>query len=823
MHTIPLTDSWQLKQRDPALPIADDFATLEGWIAAPVPGTVHEALLAAGRIPDPFYGRNELDVQWVGEADWLYRCAFTLGEAETAEPAQLCFDGLDTVATVWLNGAELLSSDNMFVPQRVAVTGLLRSGRNTLQICFRSALRHGQAIEQRHGRRATWNTDSSRVYVRKAQYHYGWDWGPCLITAGPWRAVRLELGAARIAQLHCPAEVAADLAAAELPVHVELDAGGASLAGLAVRLRLLDPAGALVGEATLPAAPAVTHRFVVSRPALWWPAGHGAQPRYRLVATLVGGEATPDERALALGLRRLRLVQEPVAGEPGTGFYFEVNNRPIFAGGANWIPADNLTPRIGRETYRRLLVAAVEANMSMLRVWGGGIYENEVFYELCDELGLLVWQDFMFACGIYPAHAEFLASVRAEAEIQVRRLRHHACLALWCGNNEDYQIAQSVHAYDHTQLPDANGAFPARVIYEQLLPEVCAALDPSRPYWPGSPYGGADVFDGTVGDRHVWNVWHAYMAPYQHYAQFEGRFVSEFGMEAAPAPETLRPVLPPGEEWPQSRTMDHHNKSPDGPKRLAAYLAENLRAADQSLETYSYQTQLIQAEAVGHAFRVWRRRWHGPGRYAVGGALVWQLDDCWPVVSWALIDSALRPKAALYAVRRELAPLAVGLAAQDGGAAAWAVNATPELVRATLLVRACTLDGAVEELARSEVSVPALGAVELGVFGAGALGERVIAARLVVGETTLARATLWPEPLKYLELPAPELLVTRLADERVELRCARPAKGVWLAAGDGVAWEDNGLDLLPDEPRVIAAPGLGERPVRARWLTSHGG
>lgn len=820
MRTLPLAAPWQLKQRDPALPLADDFAAADGWIPAPVPGTVHEALLAAGRIPDPFHGRDELAVQWVGEADWLYRCAFELTEAEAAAPAALCFDGLDTVATVWLNGAELLRGDNMFVPRRAAATGLLRAGRNTLRICFESALRRGQALEALHGRRAAWNTDPSRVYVRKAQYHYGWDWGPCLITAGPWRAVRLELGDARIAGLHCPAEVAADLASAELPVQVELDAPAAALAGLRVRLRLLDPAGATAGEAELPAAPAVEHRFALSRPALWWPAGHGAQPRYRLVVTLLDGATPVDEGELSLGLRRLRLVHEPVEGEPGTSFFFEVNGRPIFAGGANWIPADRFTPRVGRDTYRRLLAAAAEANMVMLRVWGGGIYEDEAFYELCDELGLLVWQDFMFACGMYPAHDAFLASVRAEAEAQVRRLRHHACIAIWCGNNEDYQIAQSARAYDHTLPPEADAAFPARVIYERLLPEVCAALDPARPYWPGSPYGGADVFDGTVGDRHVWDVWHGSMAPYQHYDRYEGRFVSEFGMEAAPAAETLRPVLPPGEDWPQSRTLDHHNKSPDGPKRLAAYLAENLRAADGGLETYSYQTQLLQAEAVGRAYRLWRRRWRGPGRYAVGGALVWQLDDCWPAVSWALVDAALRPKAALYAVRRELAPVAVGLAAAQGGAAAWAANATPEPVGATLLVRVYSLDGAFEELARREVVVPALGAVELGVFGAADLGERVVAARLVAGGAVLARATLWPEPLKYLELPDPGLVVVRQPGERVELRCARPAKGVWLAAGDGVSWEDNGLDLLPDEPRVIAAPGLGERPIGARWLSS---
>lgn len=813
MRTLDLTTGWELKQHPPEVELSVARAAA-GWIAAQVPGTVHMALEAAGIIPDPFYARNELDVQWIGEADWLYRCTFTLSAAEAAEPAALCFEGLDTIATIWLNDEVLGSSANMFVPLRLPVSGRLRAGRNTLLIRFASALRHGQALEAEHGRRDAWNTDQSRVYVRKAQYHYGWDWGPCLITAGPWRPVRLEFGAARIADLHCPASVSPDLARAELPVTVALEAPAA---GMQLQLQLHDPNGTLIATALLDAATEVQHRFVVERPALWWPNGHGAQARYTLSVTLYAAQTVVDARKLRLGLRRLRLVQEPLAGESGTSFFFEVNNRPLFAGGANWIPADTSTPRIPPETYHSLLSAAAEANLLMVRIWGGGIYEDELFYDLCDELGLLVWQDFMFACGMYPAHAAFLASVRAEAEAQVRRLRHYACIVLWCANNEDYQIAGA--AYDPNLAPEANTAFPARLIYERLLPEVCAALDPTRPYWPGSPYGGSYGNDSTFGDRHVWDVWHGTMASYQRYGDFTGRFVSEFGMQGAPAPETLRAVLPPGDDWPQSRTLDFHNKAPDGPKRLAAYLAENLRSTDSRLETYCYQTQLLQAEAMVHAYRTWRRRWAGPEHYAVGGALVWQLNDCWPVVSWAVIDSALRPKAAFYAIRRELAPLALGLAAQQTGVSAWVVNATPEPLQATLAVRACALDGTVEPLVRRTIDIPALGAVECGIVADGP-GERIIAAQLYLGDAVLARTALWPEPLKYVHLPDPGLRITRLAADQVELRCSRPAKGIWLAAGDAIAWDDNNIDLLPDEPRVITAGGLGEREISARWLTS---
>ncbi len=818
MEQLVLSEGWRLRRWDPAQPLPEALAEPSGWIAATAPGSVHEALLAAGQIPDPFYGLNELEVLWVGEADWLYSCDFELSAEQAGQPAALCCDGLDTIATVWLNGVEVAQSENMFVPVRASAGGLLRAGRNTLAILFRSALRHGKALEAELGFRPVWNPEPSRVYVRKAQYHYGWDWGPSLITAGPWRPVRLELGAARIADLSCPIEVSESLGAAALAATLELD-GGAALAGLTVRLTLADPAGVTIGEATLPAAPVLTHSFAVAAPQLWWPAGQGGQPLYSLGAELLDAGGAPVDRAeLRLGLRRLRLVQEPVEGEPGSSFLFEINGRPIFCGGANWIPADSFTTRLTRETYSNLLTAAVAANMNMLRIWGGGIYEDPAFYELCDELGLLVWQDFMFACGMYPAHETYLASVRAEAEAQLRRLRNYACIVIWCGNNEDYQIAESLKAYNPALAAEENTAFSGRLIYERVLPEVCAALDPTRPYWPGSPYAGVTTSDGTVGDRHVWDIWHGGMAAYQRYGEFAGRFVSEFGMQGCPDPVSLRPYLPPGEDRPQSRVLDHHNKAVDGPKRLAAYLAENLRATDLSLETYSYDTQLIQAEAVSHAYRAWRRRWHGPGRYAVAGALVWQLDDCWPVISWALIDWSLRPKAALYATRRELAPLAVGLAPAPGGAAAWAVNANPEPVAAAIELKAYSLDGAVVELGRREATLPALGTLELGGVELPQGGPWIVGARLLVGDAVVSRATLWPEPLKYLDLPDPGLSVTSLPDERVALRCVRPAKAVWLTAGDGVAWEDNSLDLLPDEERVVAAPGLGGRPVGARWL-----
>jgi beta-mannosidase len=810
-----LTGSWEFRQRESAQPVAAAFDADAGWIAATVPGSVHQDLIAHGLLPDPFEGLNEHAAQWVGESDWLYRCRFTLAPEMLGARIDLCCDGLDTFATVWLNGVQLFTSDTMFVPQRVDIAGAAREGENELRILFESAVRRGREREARHGALDVWNGDPSRVYVRKAQYHYGWDWGPVLMAAGPWLPVRVEAYTARIDDLHCTVELAADRGSAV--VEATATVAGDHESSLTARLQLYAPDGALLAEADAPVGDgAAQYTFAVGDPHLWWPHGHGAQPLYTVRATI--GATQPHTVEQRIGVRRLRLVQEPVEGEAGTTFLFEVNDTPIFCGGANWIPADSFTPRIDRERYRNLLQQAADMHMVMVRVWGGGIYESDDFYELCDELGLLVWQDFMFACGIYPAHDEFCASVRAEAEAQVRRLRGHACLAIWCGNNEDYQIAESIGAYDQSASPDAASRFPARVIYEQLLPDVCAALDPQRPYWPGSPYAGANTSDGAVGDRHVWNIWHGEVAPYQEYPRYAGRFVSEFGMQALPAFATIESFTTPDERYPQSRTLDHHNKAAGGPRRIAAYLVDNLRVPGD-LEGYIYATQLIQAEALAAAYSGWRRRWGAPGRRAVAGALVWQLNDCWPVTSWAMIDYLLRPKPACAVVRRALAPLALGIARGGDGADVWAVNATQAPAAATIELRLWTLDGRLVSRDLIAATLPPNQVLELGQFGFDPGESLVFAGRMIIGEQVVARAALWPEPFKYYTLPDPVIFLDMMEDgETLRLRSARPAKGVWLSAGDDVTWSDNMIDLMPDDEQEILAAGLGERAVELQWL-----
>lgn len=821
MDDLNLASRWELKQRDGTRDLAADFQSAEGWLPAEVPGTVQQDLLRAGRIPDPFWGMNENEVQWVGETDWLYRCTFDVPDSYfKAEKLALCFDGLDTIASVWLNGQRILDSDNMFVPARVQVRHSLKPAGNVLNILFESAPKRGRDLEAQYGKRAGWNTETSRVYVRKAQYHYGWDWGPILVTAGLWRPVGLEAYEARIEEINAPASVSADLTAATIPVAVHIENFAKANQ---VRLSLYDPAGQKLDNVSLAVeSPRVEHAFQVAAPQLWYPNGYGAQPRYRLVVELLDGHGQVlDSDEQRLGLRRLRVVQEPLKDAPGTSFVFEVNNIPVFCGGANWIPADSMTPRVSAEKYRAWIQRTAEANMVMLRVWGGGIYEEDVFYDLCDEYGILVWQDFMFACGFYPAHDEFLANVRAEAEANVRRLRHHPSMAIWCGNNEDYQMAESLNVYDDQAAgPYADSAFPGREIYERLLPEVCAALDPTRLYWPGSPYGGKTVFDQTIGDRHTWEIWHGNKADYHDYPQYAGRFVSEFGMQAAPDRVMIESFTRPEERTVNSPVLVHHNKSVDGPQRLEHYLNLNV-VPPTDLDGYIYTTQFIQSEAVAAAVNGWRRAWKGQGAYETAGALVWQINDCWPVTSWALMDYELRAKPAYYRIRRCFAPLALSFSVdkEPQALALWAASASLTPIRATLDIQVWGFDGSLIRSEQRAVNIAPNGVTEFGDQPKHVKGSApfVVSARLLDGDKVLARAVRWPEPAKSAAYPDPGLEISPVNEHTVRIAVKRPARGVVLSAGDRLLWTDNMLDLIPGDPQIVGAEGLTPAHVTATW------
>lgn len=843
-----LSTGWVVKPRTSGKTLAEDLASDEGWLSTQVPSIVHDVLWQAGQIPSPYESPSLPKLQASFERDYIYRLRFSVPDSQRQHlrSLRLTFLGIDTVAQVWLNGIELAQTDNMFCTYSLPIGHLVSEGEQDLVIVFSSALRIAQGRLEKYGPRAVWNGDPSRVYVRKAQYHFGWDFGPPLLSAGPWRDVILDGRPARLGSLRCPFVLSEDLKTATLTLYPDVVGELTDLDLLDVTMKVVAPSGEvlLTETDTLPGTGGQLWRELsVRNPALWWPHGHGEQPLYRVEVQLSYQGQLLDEKVLRLGARRLELAQNYGLHTDGESFYFIINDRPIFCGGANWIPPELSLPRVTRTQVAKLLDEAVYANMCMLRVWGGGIYESDDFYDLCDEKGLLVFQDFGFACGLYPGHKWFASSVAEEARQAVARLRHHPSLVLWSGNNEDYAIAQSHKLYDGPQsdilsppLSDEPVRFDGRILYEETLRDVVAEGSPEIPYWPGSPYGrqSADPNDRRDGDCHIWDVWHGALRDYQDYGDLCGRFVSEFGMQGVPSLKTVTRGLGFAPDGPS--VLAGLNKGTDGPERIQLYLDRNFPKT-RDLHAYIYVTQLLQAEALSHGIAGFRRRFGSGEARGCGGALVWQLDDCWPGVSWSILDhypaadaSAGRPvrrKASYYAIRRELAAYIVGMRwTSEGRFAIWASHHGPDHADEDLSLRLTGFDPSGQKcfVERRPVTLASNVSIELGEVTLPA-PQLIVRAELLAGDTLTARAVLWPQPLKDLPLVDPEVLLEEHAGDdpqtrTLKLQVSRPAKALWLSAGEDAVFSDNLLDVLPGEVVEIGVHDPSLSPIRIIGLHS---
>lgn len=509
----------------------------------------------------------------------------------------------------------------MFIGHRIDVRHLL-SSTNELEITFDSAYERAEALRAERGHLLCWNGHYGRVRVRKAQYHYGWDWGPSFVTCGPWKPIVLERYACRIEEVKVNVELSDSLEEATVTVGVVTEPKNALNS---IEVELTGPDGAPLRLQNARENPT---SFRLHHPRLWYPHTHGDQPLYQVKATLRWGTAEVlDSKTQTMGLRRIELIQTPVKDKEGTSFYFTCNGVPMFMGGSNWIPGDTFLPRMTPERYKRWIDLAIKGNQNMIRVWGGGIYEDDAFYDECDRRGILVWQDFCFACGQYPWDQEFVDSVKEEAAQAIKRLRSHPSLAIWAGNNEDYQVANEGLGHDMT-MPEEKwtaSTFGARLTYERVLPDLVKAHSPGALYWPGSPFGGVDNnSDRTIGDVHIWNVSSGMLLPYQRYPDITGRFVSEFGMLSCPSTATvMESFFGDNKDFhPQSAAFEFHCKASSYEKRMFTCMGENFRLSFE-LETYIYLTQLLQSEAMYYAYRGWRRQFEGG---ECGGALVWQVS-----------------------------------------------------------------------------------------------------------------------------------------------------------------------------------------------------
>ncbi|TLS22230.1 uncharacterized protein PpBr36_10055 [Pyricularia pennisetigena] len=888
LSTQDLATGWQFRATSPKPDDETQAAAFDSWHPVKsVPTEVHLDLHQSGLIPDPFVDLNELGVRWVADQQWTYRCRFASPPASVASSSitDLVFQGLDTFATVSLNHEVILESDNMFISHRVTVTDKLRpvGTLNELSITFESARLRGLGLVKEHPehRHIVHQTEIGRGPVRKAQYQWGWDWGPIMLTCGPWKPVMLETYSVRIEDLGVAYALEDDLSGAT--VFVNLKTRGL-LPGRGVSYEVLIDGDKVGGSTTSTNACGDGEmELVIRTPKLWMPRGYGDQKLYSLEVRLLSfdDKTVLDSATKKIGLRSVELVQEK--DSIGQSFYFRINGVDVFCGGSCWIPSDSFLTRTTPAQHRDWILRHVaDGNQAMVRVWGGGIYEADAFFDACDEAGVLAWQDFCFACANYPAHPEFLRSVEAEARQNLRRLRHHPCLVIWAGNNEDYQIVERYGLqYDFAGDKDPQSwlrtNFPARYIYEHLLPLVVGEEYGTEKnarlvaYHPSSPWGDGTsttlAVDQTVGDVHQWNVWHGAMRPYQFLPEMGGRFVSEFGMEAYPHVPTLEGVVTDARQRrPGSMAMDFRNKAGGHARRLLAYVGENfdLHGVGGTLEGFAYLTQAMQADAMRAAYRGWRRQWRGR---RCGGVLVWQLNDCWPTVSWAVVDYRGVRKPAWYAIRDALRPVAVGVGRrffdctnrpadetwqrdtghvdprlawgsserpQDTLGDLWIANGTTQDVSGRLTVSFVSIKSGkvlkdlhdrplhvvakANDITELQVKQSPPAAAARSFFNPADEDPFIIHARLdVLGHDGQVLETVqdvsWPDPIKWLDFDDRKVQVSACVEQEqavLTIKAERPVKGFVIQESPDLTVSDNGFDLVPGYPATVKIEGCAD-------------
>ncbi|HQU83321.1 MAG TPA: hypothetical protein PKY59_09365 [Pyrinomonadaceae bacterium] len=787
---ISLNSGWKFRE-----------AGKQEWLAATVPGCVHTDLLANKKIEDPFYRDNEKNLQWIGKTDWEYQTTFQIS-AETLkrQNIEIVFQGLDTYANVFLNDKEILSADNMFRTWRVDVKNSLKQGENVLRIKFRSPINEILPLMKKLDYELPASNDQGEKtspYTRKAPYQFGWDWGPRFVTSGVWKPVNLEVwDNARIADLHIKqnklskenANVSANVevvAASEIDATIEIESDKKVVATRAIKLTK--------------GVNKVSLDFAMANPKLWYPIGLGDQSLYNFKAKLIINKKTVDEESKRTGFRTLELRQKP--DKDGISFEFVVNGIPVFGRGANWIPADIFPTRITKEKYKELLTSLKDANMNMLRVWGGGIYEDDYYYDLADEMGILVWQDFMFACSMYPGDKAFLDNVRAEAIDNVKRLRNHPSIVIWVGNNE-IETAWAHWGWKNT-LPNHIWDDYLK-LFVRLLPQVLDEYDPSRPYWQSSPSSNFqdDSDSQRVGDVHYWQVWHA-EKPYKEYEKQFPRFMSEYGFQSFPEFETVKTYTTEEDRKSiETPIMLAHQRHPRGNQLVKEYM---LREYNQpkDFESFLYVSQVLQAEGIKigaeHFRRIMPRNM---------GSLYWQANDCWQVASWSGMDYFGRWKALMYYTRKFYAPQMISPHVEDDGTLnIYVVNDSPDAKQAQMILNLVDLNGKVLSSTSQDISAEPLKGKsyftqKVSDFLNGADDKNAfLLAELKIGGKTVSQNEYFFKPFKELSVSKPNIKteITPTANGfKIALSTDSLAKSVYLSGFTEGFFSDNYFDLIPN-------------------------
>ncbi|NYE19008.1 glycoside hydrolase family 2 protein [Microbacterium immunditiarum] len=800
-------DGWQLRLADDtSVELIPDAVRAALPIPATVPGTVHTDLLAAGLIPDPYLDRNEELVQWIGRVDWVYERTLE----RMPVPATILFDGLDTVATVTLDDEILLESRNQHRRYEVDLGSRLGAGPAVLGIRFASAMVFGEAERTRLGDYPSQYPHPFN-YLRKSACNFGWDWGPTLVTAGIWRPVTLVTGEGqRIAEVLPTLTVTGSTGRAEFGIRL---AGSGRCSAVRVRVRV----GREEVVADVPAgADRVDVAVDVPDVERWWPIGFGEPTLHSAAVELIDDGTVVDAWHERVGFRDIRLDTMPDAG--GSEFVIVVNDVRMPVRGVNWIPDDCFVPRVTPERIAERLDQAVDANVNLVRVWGGGVYESAEFYRACDERGLLVWQDFLFACATYPEEERLATEIEHEARDNVARLMPHPSLVLWNGNNENFW---GVLDWDWGGIGDKPWG---RTYYLETLPRAVADVDPTRPYWPGSPYAGSPdrhPNDEDHGPSHIWDVWNE--LDYPAYADHRPRFAGEFGWQGPPTWSTLTRAIPAHQQSLDSPAMASHQKANDGAGKLLRGVEPHL-PAPQTLEDWHLASQVVQARAAAFGvehFRALRPR--------CTGTIVWQLNDCWPVVSWAAVDGDGRKKPLWFALRDAYSPRLLTFQPAGDGVELVLLNDEPDAWTPTIRVRRLDFDGEVLAAGVWSARVDALGAWRI------SLPEELAVARDRSREVLVAEVGTGgsaPRALRFfaedrdlalrddaldariVSADADRVVVELQADRLVRAACLFPDRIAPEAEVD-----DAVVTLLPGETRRITVRGVP--PERAGELARH--
>jgi len=780
----------------------------KSWLPAIVPGNVHMDLLENSLIEDPFFRMNEKEVRWIEYENWEYRSEFLLTEENLDHNnIELCFDGLDTFAEIYINGSLVFNSNNMFREWKYDVRKLLVTGKNTLLIKFLSPINQVGDLMGNYEVKLPVGGDQptaeESVFVRKAPCQFGWDWGPRFATMGIWRPAYLRLwNDARIADLNIQQ---GKLTTGKVDLNAIFETEVQKNGTYVFEIFVNEQSSIKIQKDLTSGKHLVGIPFEISNPRLWWSNGLGEPHLYGITGLIKKDDLEIDRKSFKTGIRTIELITDK--DEHGEAFYFKLNGHPTFMKGANYIPADSFLNRVTPEVHKKYIMDARNSNMNSLRVWGGGIYQDDEFYDLCDENGILVWQDFMFACSMYPYHEDFLENVRVEVADNVKRLRRHPCISIWCGNveiNEAWHTWGWQEKYNEKEKQVMWDGYVR--LFHEIIPETLALYDTSRKYWPSSPlYGYVDEKRYKCGDQHYWGVWHN-SQPIDDYNKHVGRFVSEYGMQSYPSFESTKKFTLPADREYNSEVMNWHQRDPKGNELIKEYI-NRYYPEPKDFPSFIYIAQLMQAESVKIAIEAHRRSMP----YCMG-TIYWQLNDTWPVASWSSIDYYGSWKALQYFVRKAYNNVLVSPVLNDGKVEIYVVNDSASGFKGNLHVKITDFHGNNSLIEKITINV---GANSSGIVHSipekdirkDDTKELLLSVKVYEASTLVSDNILYFDYWNSLNFPEPDLKHDIEKEDDcfiIRLNSSTLSKNILLELSDHDGFfTDNYFDIIPGEKCTI--------------------